>query len=239
MQARRRSRKTMTHKDFYTMMRKLALLLAALFLSATALSARPHPDRYSPYQHGYRWYFSLQGGPAILLSDNIQTYGQNGKGWDMLCWQAALSFGYNFTDAWDLRISGSYAYNAGAMLPYAGFYPYKYFAAQLFADMVLNYNALAEYNTPFNFKTYAGLGGAFTHGFSEVEHPFQELSKNNIVPGIRLGAIFEYDYKSGFGWFMDLGAEAFLDRYDGQVMSLPVDFGFKLSLGFIYHFPLR
>ena len=220
------------------MTRKIVLLLAALLLSATALLARPLPDRYSPYQHGHRWFMSVQAGPALLLAENMRSYSAYGKAFDSISWHAALSFGYNFTDAWALRIAGVYGYNAGAMLPYAGFYPYKYFAAQLFADMVLNYNALAEYNTPFNFKTYAGLGGAFTHGFTEVEHPFQELSKNNIVPGIRLGAIFEYDYKSGFGWFMDLGAEAFLDRYDGQVMSLPVDFGFKLSLGFIYHFPL-
>ena len=111
------------------MMRKIALLLAAMLLSATVLSARPHPDRYSPYQYGYRWYFSFQGGPVLSFTDNIQTYGQNGQAWDMLCWHAALSFGYNFTDAWDLRISGAYGYNAGAMLPYAGFYPYHYFAA--------------------------------------------------------------------------------------------------------------
>lgn len=220
------------------MMRKIALLLAALTLSVTALSARPYPDRYSPYQHGYRWYFSLQGGPAILLTDNIQTYGQYGKAMDMLCWHAAASFGYNFSDAWDLRISGSYANNAGAMLPYGGFYPYYYFAAQLFADIALNYNALAEYNIPFNLKTYAGLGGAFTHRFTEVEHPFQELPAYNIVPGVRLGGIIEIDYKSGFGWFLDLGAEAFLDRYDGQVAGSPVDFAFKLSFGVIYHLPL-
>ena len=84
------------------------------------------------------------------------------------------------------------------------------------------------------------VGGAFTHGFTEVEHPLQELSNNNIVPGFRLGAIFEYDYKSGFGWFFDLGAEAFLDRYDGQMpMTFPLDINAKLSLGIIYHFPLR
>lgn len=220
-------------------MRKLLICLVVLSLTAGACMARPLPDRYSPYQHGYRWYFSFQGGPVLSFTDNIQTYGQNGQGWDMLCWHAALSFGYNFTDAWDLRISGAYGYNAGAMLPYAGFYPYHYFAAQLFADMILNYNALAEYNVPFSFKTYAGLGGAFTHGFTEVEHPLQALSNNTIVPGVRLGAIFEYDYKSGFGWFLDLGAEAFLDRYDGQIpMNFPLDINVKLSLGIIYHFPL-
>jgi hypothetical protein len=102
----------------------------------------------------------------------------------------------------------------------------------------LNYSALAEYNIPFNLKTYAGLGGAFTHRFTEVEHPFQELQAYNIVPGVRLGGIIEIDYKSGFGWFLDLGAEAFLDRYDGQVAGSPVDFAFKLSFGVIYHLPL-
>ena len=70
-------------------------------------------------------------------------------------------------------------------------------------------------------------------------HPLQALSNNNVVPGVRLGAIFEYDCKSGFGWFLDLGAEAFLDRYDGQIpMNFPLDINVKLSLGIIYHFPL-
>lgn len=222
------------------MIRKIALLSAAMLLATVTFAARPHPDRYSPYQNGYRWYFSFQGGPVVLLADNMETLGENGQGWDILRWHAALSFGYNFTDAWDLRISGSYGYNAGAMLPYGGFYPYHYFAAHLFADMVLNYNALAERNVPFDFKTYAGLGAAFTHGFTQVEHPFQELSPYNLVPGFRIGAILEYDYRSGFGWFVDLGMEAFYDRYDGQIpMGSPLDLMFKLSLGVIYHFPLK
>lgn len=221
------------------MTRKIALLLAAILLSVTAL-ARPLPDRYSPFQYGHRWYFSFQAGPAYSPAEYQDSYFANGKGFDALSWHGALAFGYNFNDAWDLRISGVYGYNAGALSPYNGFYPHRYHAAELFADVILNYNALAEYNTAFNVKTYAGIGGAYTFGFTEVNHPYQVLDSPNLCPGIRVGGILEYDYKSGFGLFFDLGAEAFTDWYNGHESDgFPVEFVFKLSFGLIYHFPLR
>ena len=221
------------------MTRKIVLLLAALLLSATALLARPLPARYSPYQHGHRWFMSVQAGPALLLAENMSSYSAYGKAFDSISWHAALSFGYNFTDAWALRIAGVYGYNAGALPPRDQLFPYRFQAAHVFADMVLDHNALAEYNVPFTFKTYAGLGAAYTFGFSETDHPYIVPDSPNLSPAVRLGAIFEYDYKSGFGWFFDLGVEGFSDWYNGlEPEGFKVDVAFKLSVGFIYHFPL-
>ena len=84
-----------------------------------------------------------------------------------------------------------------------------------------------------------GLGAAYTHSFTEVDHPFEVLWPQNLVPGIRFGGIAEWDSPGGFGWFIDLGAEGFYDWYNGQEPDgFPLDLEFKLSLGIIYHFPL-
>ena len=221
------------------MTRKIVLLLAALLLSTTALMARSLPDRYSPYQYSHRWFMSLQAGPALFVAENMNSYSAYGKAFDSISWHAALSFGYNFNDAWALRIAGVYGYNAGALSPREQLYPYRFHAAHVFADMILDYNALAEYNVPFNFKTYAGLGAAYTFGFSKTDHPYIVPDSPNFSPAVRLGAIIEYDYKGGFGWFMDLGAEGYSDWYNGlEPAGFPFEVAFKLSLGIIYHFPL-
>lgn len=221
-------------------MRKITLVVAALLLTMITVAASPRLKPYSPYQYGHRWYFSLQAGPMISVGEFSSAFAQNDRPWDIFSWHGALSIGYNFNDAWDLRISGSYSYNPGCLNPYGGFYPYHFQAAHLFADAVINPNGLAELNIPFSPKFYLGLGAAYTHSFTEVDHPFQTLSPQNIVPGVRLGGIAEWDSPSGFGWFIDLGAEAFYDWYNGQAPEgFILDLEFKLSLGIIYHFPLK
>lgn len=221
-------------------MRKIVALIAALLLTTLAFATKPLPARYSPYQYGHRWYFSLQGGPAMLATEHIDSYSKNGRGWDALSWQGALCFGYYFSDACDLRISGTYGYNADACAPYKDFYPYHFHAAHLFADIMLNLTALAEYNIPFNPKLYLGVGGAYTFGFTEVNHPYEVLYYPNLTPAVRLGSIFEFNSRSGWGWFLDLGAEAFTDWYNGQeTEAFPLDIAYKVSLGIVYHFPSK
>ena len=139
------------------MIRKIALLSAAMLLATVTFAARPLPDRYSPFQYGHRWYISFQAGTGASTSDNLSSYIKNRQALGALTWHGALSLGYNFTDAWEMRVSGSYNYNAGALSPYNGFYPYHFHAAHLFVDAVLNYNALAEHNVRLNPKTYAGI----------------------------------------------------------------------------------
>lgn len=220
-------------------MRKFALLVAALLLTTAAFAARPFMKPYSPYQYGQRWYFSVQAGPMVSVGEYSSTFAKNDRPFDILTWHGALSIGYNFNDAWDLRISGSYSYNPGSLNPYGGFFPYHFQAAHLFADAIINTNGLAELNIPFSPKFYLGLGAAYTHSFTETNHPFQTLSPQNFVPGVRLGGIAEWDTPSGFGWFIDLGIEGFWDWYNGQAPEgFILDLEFKLSFGLIYHFPL-
>lgn len=221
-------------------MKKILILIVALLsLGTTAYSARPHLTPTSPYQHGQRWFFSVQGGPKIGLYDHIGSFFDNGRGWSAITYHGALSVGYNFSDAWSLRVSGGYSRNAGACTPYQGeFYPYTYNAAYAFADGVLDFPALCEINKAFRTKFYAGLGGAYTFGFSDPEHPFEVLNTNNFVPALRLGIILEYCFPGGFGLFSDIAVENFLDRYDGYATgtAIALDSALKLSFGVIWHF---
>lgn len=220
-------------------MRKIALVVAALLLTMVSFAAKPRLKPVSPYQYGQRWYFSVQAGPMVSVGEYSSTFAKNDRPFDILTWHGALSIGYNFNDAWDLRISGSYSYNPGSLNPYGGFFPYHFQAAHLFADAIINTNGLAELNIPFSPKFYLGLGAAYTHSFTETNHPFQTLSPQNFVPGVRLGGIAEWDTPSGFGWFIDLGIEGFWDWYNGQAPEgFILDLEFKLSFGIIYHFPL-
>lgn len=220
-------------------MRKIALVVAALLLTMVSFAAKPRLKPVSPYQYGQRWYFSVQAGPMVSVGEYSSTFAKNDRPFDILTWHGALSIGYNFNDAWDLRISGSYSYNPGSLNPYGGFFPYHFQAAHLFADAIINTNGLAELNIPFSPKFYLGLGAAYTHSFTETNHPFQTLSPQNFVPGVRLGGIAEWDTPSGFGWFIDLGVEGFWDWYNGQAPEgFILDLEFKLSFGIIYHFPL-
>lgn len=219
------------------MTRKIVTLIAALLLTVPGFAARYHRAPVSPYQYGRRWYFSLQGGPMFGFNENLDSYFANGKGWNTLTFYGAAAIGYNFNDAWDLRISGSYSYNAGACLPQGSFYPYTFRAAHAFADLILNFRALGEDCQPFSPKMYLGLGGAYTHGFSDPGHPFQLPNPENLCPGFRVGVILERDYPGGFGWFFDFGAESFLGWYSGlEPTGVGITLELRLSFGIVVHF---
>ena len=217
-------------------MKKLAAFLALLILGTTGLSARFYT---TPYQFGHRWNIAVQGGPTLFYAENSESYKDNTLGWTIPTWHAAFSIGYNFSNAHELRVSFGYGQNHSALNPYGGFYPFSFRAAHVFADYLLNFNGLGEYDTGFNPRMYAGLGCAYSFGITEVaEHPFQVTHEPNIVPGIRVGTVLEYDFRSGLGLFADFGVSAYTDWYNGlEPISFPLDVEIKLSLGVIYHFP--
>lgn len=221
-------------------MKKIFILTFALLSLATKTqAARPYITPTSPYQHGKRWFLAVQGGPKIGLYDHISSFFNNGQGWSAVTYHGALAFGYNFNDAWAMRISGGYSYNSGACSPYqGGFYPYTYSAVYFFTDGVLNYPALCENNVPFSTKFYAGLGGAYTFGFSNPDHPFEVLTPNNLVPALRFGVICEYNFPSGFGIYADFAIENFMDKYDGYATTtqIALDSALKVSFGAVWHF---
>lgn len=221
-------------------MKKILVSFAALlFAGVMGLSARPYLSPTSPYQYGHRWFFSVQGGPKIGLYDHIGSFFDYGHGWDAITYHGSLSLGYNFNDAWAMRVSGGYSYNAGACTPYEGiFYGYNYSAAYAFADGIFDWHAISEDIRPFAPKFYAGLGGAYTFGFTDPEHPFEMLNTNNFVPAFRFGVILEYDFPTGFGLFADIAVESFLDWYDGYATStaIALDSALKVSFGMVWHF---
>lgn len=220
------------------MYRKIVLLAAALLTAFACLAGTPGRSPISPFQYGHRWYFALQGGATTLFAENADSFSANGQAWDRAGYFGQLSIGYNLSDGYDIRLSGAYTNNSSALIPYGGFYPYRFNAFQLFVDGVVNFHGLAEYNVSFSPKVYVGLGAAFTNGFSTPEHPFQYTEEPNLVPGFRFGGILEFDAPGGFGWFIDAGFEFFTDWYNGvDPVDFPFDITPKLSLGIIYHFP--
>ena len=224
------------------MNRKIVLLAAALLTASVCLAGTPRRSPNSPYQYGKRLYIAVQGGPMVSFSDNASSYAANDDFWGRFGLQGQLSIGYNFTDAFDIRLSGSYNRPAGALAPWGGFFPYRFNAYHLFADAIWDFNSMGENYVSFSPKVYVGVGAAYTDGYTddkiEPAHSYQYTEGPNLVPGFRFGSIMEFDGKDGFGWFVDFGFEFFTDWYDGlSPATFPFDVDPKLSLGIIYHIP--
>lgn len=229
-------------------MRKLLILIVSAVVGATALCAQPIT---TPYQYRHRLFVAFQGGPSVFVCDYSNVFGNHGHGWDILTVSGQASLGYFFTDAHQIRVSLGYGPKKAVLPPYEGFFPYKFQSLNLFADYVLSFYPLGEYNVPFNPQFYAGVGMGTTFGFQEPEYHLNnpdemdlELVKANLqkpypfnlVPAVRLGGILEYDFPNNLGVFFDFGAEFFGDRYNGlDVIDFPVDIQINATFGVVYH----
>lgn len=228
-------------------MRKIAVLLATLLVGASSLSAQ------SPFDYSGRWNVSLSGGMMATVSENTFGYFEHGRGKEIFDLTGAIAIGYDFTGILGMRVQASYGRNAsGCNIYQTGdgktIYPYRFQDVAVFADAILNFNALADNYLPFSPKLYGGLGGAYTFGFTDAKHPKLNPVPQNIVIGFRAGVIAEWDFLSGLGIFADLGLEAFDDWYNGirpteadhgvvkGYAGFPLDLAAKLQLGVIYHF---
>ena len=219
--------------------------MVALLLGGTSLFAQ-----LTPYEYGHRWYFSVQGGSVMFTGDHSGSLYKFGSVHKMFSAGGSAALGYNITDAHEIRFAAVYGRRNDVCEPFTfedpvtgdketTIYTYSFRTAQLFADYVLNFNALAEYNVALTPRAYFGLGAAVTYDFSDPGHPEVWLSDPNLVPGYRMGAILEYDFPSGFGFFGDLGIAFYLDRFNGrQLTGMPVDIDLALQFGMIYHFQL-
>jgi hypothetical protein len=231
------------------MMKQTVCIGIALLMGAASLSAQPKAPAPS---HARSVFVSLQGATALDIYENAFSYRENGRMLDLFTFEGALSLGYDINDKYGIRLQGAYGNDAGACnvreTSGGGFYPYSFRHATAFADVLINLNGLAGKVTAFRPKIYAGVGGAYTFGFTDARHPWQKVTDKNIVPGFRGGFIAEYNYPSGFGFFADLGGEAFHDKYNGLMPSkeerksyegypgFPLDLRGMLSIGIIYHF---
>jgi hypothetical protein len=230
-------------------MRKIIALFAFAVIGAATLSAQPI---LTPYQYRNRIFLAVQGGPSLFVSEYCNTFSNHGRGGSLFAPYGEVSLGYYFTDAHIIRVSVGYDKKNAALPPSGGFFPYSFHSANLFVDYMLNYNALEEVNVPFNVMLYVGLGGGFTAGFSEPEYILNNpetqtveevkawlptVNPINVVPGIRVGMLFEYDLPNNLGFLFDLGAEAFTDTYNGlEPDTFPLDLQVNATFGLVYHF---
>ena len=241
-------------------MKQSVCIGAALLLGVVSLSAQSKEPAPS---HARSIFVSLQGGTALDIYENAFSYRENGKTLDLFTFEGDFAIGYDFDDVYGVRVHAAFGNDAGACnvreTSGGGFYPYAFRHVTVFADVLLNLNGLAGRVTAFRPKLYAGVGGASTFGFHPTDgnayysqtgkyHPWQSIQEKNIVPGFRAGFIAEYNLPSGFGFFADLGGEAYHDMYNGLMPSkedqknyegyggFPMDLRGRLSLGIIYHF---
>lgn len=230
-------------------MRKLLILIASAVLGCTVLGAQPIT---TPYQYRHRLYAQVQGGPSLFVCDYSNVFSNHGRPGGLFTYTGEVSLGYYFTDAHQLRLSLGYGPKNAVLPPYEGFFPYKFQSLSLFADYVISFYPLEEYNVAFNPQFYAGVGAGYTFGFGNYEYylndpetqnleevvaALQHPYPQNLAPAVRLGALLEYDFPNNLGLIFDFGAEFYGDRYNGQdVMDFPVDIQINATFGVVYHF---
>lgn len=227
-------------------MKRFVCLGVALLFAAVPLFSQEAPV------HAGKVSASVSGGPALGLYENAFSYRDQGRTMDLLNLGGALAVGYDFSESFGLRLQAAFGKDAGACntreTSAHGFYPYSFNHVNAFADAILNLNGLSDRATSFRSKVYAGLGGAYTFGFTDSGHPWQKVNDKNTVFGIRGGFIEEYSFRSGLGFFIDICGEAYTDMYNGLMPSeedqkqfegyggFPLDLRGIVSFGIIYRF---
>lgn len=245
-------------------MRRISILLCALFLGAGQLFAQIDPV----FDPSGKWNVSLQGGALYSINENGFTYRYNDVRYKLITPVGALAVGYDFTPIFGLRGSFSFSDNSGAGNYYntaaKGFYPYKFYSTSFFADAVFHINGFNLVNEPWQPKIYFGLGYAHTFNYRKPEgygsknegwlepfHPWQKVHDPSNAFGMRLGFIADYEFRNGIGIFADLCGEAYTDAFNGLrpdkedqadyegSAGFPYDLRVVLTFGVSYKFKLR
>ena len=249
MQDWRRSRKAKYKYLIYNKMKRLVCTFAVLLVTALGLFAQ---EDQADKKVEKPWNIALKGGGDFSLYENAFTYKENGQFAKLINYQGGLAIGYDFTKRFGIRLDAIYAKNAGAgntlETSAHGFYPYTFSSVSAFLDAVMNLNPLG---TVFHPKFYAGLGGAYAFGFTDMDHPWQELPKHSGAFGIRLGFIAEVKVSPTVGIYADFASEGFTDKFNGIIPTkedrqdkekyqgypgFPFDVRGLASLGVCFHF---
>lgn len=217
-------------------MTTVAVLIGAVTLSAQNADKSSHP-----------FFISVQGGGLVSLNENYFSYGEHGKTSGLLDFQGGLALGYEFDNRYGMRLAGSYGKNAGAANSREtgnGFFPYSFSSANVFADVMFSF---VDREKAFVPKIYVGAGGAYTFGFTDSGHPWQEIKDPNIAFGFRGGVIAQYNFNNRVGLFADLCGEFYTDGYNGLqpgkatqdatkgYAGFPFDMRGVLSAGLVFH----
>lgn len=206
----------------------------------------------------YPWHASINVGMVGNVYENVGSYFRHNKAYDLVTGSLSVSAGYDFTEAFSVRLSLASDKNAGAcnsLQSGGGFYPYVFSSLNVFADALYNVSRRRGHFVP---KFYLGLGFAHTFNFRKErdwshdwesahgELPFVQTS--NVVFGFRGGFLGEFLLSQEVGILVDVCGEFFTDRYDGlQPTStdqesfagyggFPLDARGIVSLGIAYHF---
>jgi len=229
-------------------MKKLVGVTLIIFISCALASAQ-----HAKHIHEGRFYLGLQQGPLLNIYENAFSYRENGKTLDLITYQAGLVGGYDVNDIFGVRLSASYAKNAGACntrnTSAHGFYPYTFSSVNVFADAILDLHGLSDLTTFLRAKLYGGLGVGHSFHMTDSGHPWQDVSDPNTVFGFRFGGIVEYNITDHIGLFGDLCGEAYTDKYNGLMPSeedqlndyegyggFPLDLRGLVSVGVLYRF---
>lgn len=205
------------------------------------------------HSHEGRFYVGAQLGPMLNIYENYFSYKENGKTLGLITYQAGLVGGYDVNDIFGLRISASFAKNAGACntkdTAAHGFYPYSFSSVNIFTDAILDIHGLSDLYSFWRIKLYGGLGLGHTFHMTESNHPWQDVTDPNTVFGFRFGGIVEYNITDHFGLFADICGEAYTDKYNGLMPSaeeqannyqgyggFPLDLRGLISIGALYRF---
>ena len=222
-------------------MKKIVCTLAVILLAAAGLSAQEKAEK--------PWNIALKGGGDFSLTENSFSYRENDQFGKLIGYQGGLAIGYDFTKRFGIRLDAIYGKNAAAGNTYKtsahGFYPYNFSSVSAFLDALINLN---PNGTIFHPKFYVGLGGAYSFGFTDMNHPWQELPAKSGAFGIRLGFIAEFKLSPVVGLYADFASEGFTDKFDGLMPTkeqrkeergypgFPLDVRGLASLGLCFHF---
>lgn len=214
-----------------------SVAFALTILSIATLSAKDFKN----------FFFAVQGGPTFSINENGQTYFDNNKALDLLKFQGAASVGYYFNPRYGLRLYGEYSQNASAgnvqETSAGGFWPYTFNSGICYVDWIINGGDVSAPKA-FNWRPYFGIGAAYSFGFTENNHPWQDYTVKNLCYAFRYGVILEYVFGDTFGIFLDGSHEWFSDNYngmapkggDGKALGFPFDMKLNASLGIALHF---
>lgn len=206
------------------------------------------------------WHVAFRAGIVGNVYENVGSYLDHKKVFNLITPSFGITAGYDFTEAFSLRMTLSSDANAGACNSKESgglFYPYRFSSLNVFADAMLNLSRRARARS-FVPKLYVGLGYAHTFNFTkkfEGTHPWANMYGelphvvlNNHVMGFRAGFLLEYLLTPEVGILMDLCGELYTDLYDGLQPAradqdqfsgyggFPFDARGILTLGLAYHF---
>ena len=204
------------------------------------------------------WHVSAQIGAAVNVGENVGSYFNHKKVFDLVNLSFGITGGYEFTQNFGVRLNLNLDRNSGACNSResgGGFYPYTFSSFNVFADAMLNVTRKPGFFVP---KFYLGAGLAHTYNFKkahEWSHDWEEIhgelphvSTSNTVFGFRVGFLGEFLITQEVGILLDVCGEFYTDKYDGLQPTkadqtsfsgyggFPFDVRGLLSVGVAYHF---